>query len=756
MILHYLKVALRNLLKYRTHSLISVLCLAVGITFFTVMSMYVSRVGFYRDQPNYERRVHIKKKVGWMSVKDWEQLQHIPIPELDSLAAISYYSSGTEIGAIDRNGREMPYDITYKMANHRAFADFGMKRVNGDIRMLHKDEVVISRDFAQKVFGQEDPLGMTLHWTPRRDGEIEFYRIVGVVDGFFPINGDLTKPDVYFSLFAFEEGTSLYIESVLKPGMDIHRLNERLGQVQMDAADEKSTLEAFFTLSRYEGNIWIEAIGYFIAALVLISGMVNFLKFVIQMFYNRQRELAIRKCVGSGTAGTFCLLFAECFCMMTVAMFLSMCFSELTYTFLIYYVPEQVSNFINLPDIYVTSLKVYLVVLAVCMLIILWPVWRLRRTSIIHMVMIGTRRHVFRNVMIGIQMAISLFFLGATCVVWMMLNEYRGGVSYLSDDEVEHTIQMNVSNARLAKHIDEVLADIRSLPEVEKQTTLMHGAETQWMDDYPGPGGGLMLRQSGSATYFDFFNIPLEGKLMDDEEGHNRWAYVSRELHERMMKDSIVSIRLDNMDYQIAGVYDQLHKEGGDKRLVGSVFLCNKYKGTCYFRVSPHADVKATMKKIKGICRKYVPETLPVDVRLFTDKRNTSEGMQDTIYYGILIMAFISVLVVALSIYSAISMDTVSRQKEVAIRKINGATPKIIGWMFGRTYIITFLVVFILLFLLTRPLLIVMMGAKFDIAYRFDWPLLIGLGMALIIFLVTAFKIWQIMHINPATIIKKE
>ena len=150
MILHYLKVALRNLLKYRTHSLISVLCLAVGITFFTVMSMYVSRLGFYRDQPNYERRVHIKKKVGWMSVKDWEQLQHIPNPELDSLAAISYYSTrGFETGVIDRNGREMPYEFTYKRANHRAFADFGMKRVSGDIRMLHKDEVVISRDFAR-------------------------------------------------------------------------------------------------------------------------------------------------------------------------------------------------------------------------------------------------------------------------------------------------------------------------------------------------------------------------------------------------------------------------------------------------------------------------------------------------------------------------------------------------------------------------------------------------------------------------------
>ena len=35
MILHYLKIALRNLLKYRTQSAISVLGLAVGLGFFT-------------------------------------------------------------------------------------------------------------------------------------------------------------------------------------------------------------------------------------------------------------------------------------------------------------------------------------------------------------------------------------------------------------------------------------------------------------------------------------------------------------------------------------------------------------------------------------------------------------------------------------------------------------------------------------------------------------------------------------------------
>ena len=162
------------------------------------------------------------------------------------------------------------------------------------------------------------------------------------------------------------------------------------------------------------------------------------------------------------------------------------------------------------------------------------------------------------------------------------------------------------------------------------------------------------------------------------------------------------------------------------------------------------------MKKIEGICRKYVPESLPLDIRIITDKKGTSEGLEDTIYYGCLIMAFVSILVVVLSIYSAISMDTVSRQKEVAIRKINGATPKVIAWMFGRTYIITYLIVFILLYLIARSMLIVIMGYKYDFVYHWDWPLYLFLGMALLIFLVTAFKIWQIMHVNPATIIKKE
>ena len=44
MITHYLKVALRNLLKYKAHSFISAICLAIGITCFCLTNYFIDIV----------------------------------------------------------------------------------------------------------------------------------------------------------------------------------------------------------------------------------------------------------------------------------------------------------------------------------------------------------------------------------------------------------------------------------------------------------------------------------------------------------------------------------------------------------------------------------------------------------------------------------------------------------------------------------------------------------------------------------------
>ena len=60
MILHYLKVAVRSLMKYKMQSLISAICLAVGIVCFSYVYLFVSNVDKSDQLSRYDRRVLIQ------------------------------------------------------------------------------------------------------------------------------------------------------------------------------------------------------------------------------------------------------------------------------------------------------------------------------------------------------------------------------------------------------------------------------------------------------------------------------------------------------------------------------------------------------------------------------------------------------------------------------------------------------------------------------------------------------------------------
>ena len=757
MIIHYLKVALRNLWKYRTHSLISVLCLAVGITFYTVMSLFVSRFTGYRDLPHVERRVWIMGPRTFLSPDQVGHLQSLHIDEIETLIAGSFVQTQTEVFCIDQHQRSLPYMVRHRLVNENYFSGYNLKVVAGDVRMQKEDEVVIHEKFAQRAFGNENPIGLTISIQLGKLGNFENYRIVGVVSGMQ--YSEEIPTDIYFPL-SFRPKEALQVEAIIKKRISIQAFKERMNQIYLEPGNEESHMWVRSIEEQHRNSVQIELGGLLIGSLILITGIVNFLKFIIQMFYNRQRELAIRKCVGSGLTGLFTLLFAECFCMMSGALLLSMCISELlyhTFTSSGGYMVQELTSWFDLTDVYKIQCKVYLAVLAVCLLACLYPVWRIRRTSIVRMVMVGTRRHVFRNVMIGVQMAISLFFVGGTCVVAFVMKETIGSrVSYLSDKEEEHTLAMKVNSIQMNLNLDAILSDVQQMPEVESYTKNAPHNKLKYMND---DRSWYIQTETGMPDYFRFFHIPMEGKEVEADA--TNMIYVSKVLYKQLQKDSVQGmVRLGDVEYQIAGVFEHLHGEqAGLKQgyYLGTAFLPRKTMSgsTVYFRISPQADIDATTKKLTSIIRKYVPETLPLDLHSLSADEDLYEGTVQKLYYGILIVALISLIVVALSVYSAISMDTMSRQKEVAIRKINGATPKVIAWLFGRIYILTYLLVFVIVFPLGKQIAIIAFQ-DFDAPYRWDWAIGIFLGMALLIFLVTAFKIWQIMHVNPASIIKKE
>ena len=126
MIAHYLKVALRNLLKYKTHSLISALCLAVGITAFSLMYFFIHQLESDSDLPHYEKRIGLTLSSDQVAADtyfytgDIEHLEEAHIEELDSLSAVSYQQMA-EVNVIDKEQQEKPFIISYRCASPFSF-----------------------------------------------------------------------------------------------------------------------------------------------------------------------------------------------------------------------------------------------------------------------------------------------------------------------------------------------------------------------------------------------------------------------------------------------------------------------------------------------------------------------------------------------------------------------------------------------------------------------------------------------------------
>ena len=767
MITHYLKVALRTLLKYRTHSIISVICLAVGITFFTLVWHFADTVISMERLPRSEERISlVPMRESYANFINWEEvcfLQSQQIAGIDSLAATSY-SDKIEITLFDHQQNEYPYLVDRQHVSPNYFAYQGLSLLEGNRTLNAPDEVIVNESFARRVLGNQSPVGMTIRVDTKRSKEnsIENFRIVNVVKN--EIAPNLPLADVFFHP-EIAPKRAYSMASYLNGKVTLNQVNEQLKKVEWAGNNKIISCYAQMSFKDNVAQILTVLLIRFLASLILLSGLINFLKFIIQMFYNRQRELDIRQCLGANWKGMFGLLFAEIFWTMSIALFLSLCLSEVSIAILNYVVPESEMPRMVMTEVIPLQCQIYVGVLAFCCLVILFPIYKLRRSSVIRPIINMQGKHVFRYTMIGVQLAISIFFVGGVWAISLFFDNLIGDkYSPLSAKEEKQILSIPVNTERLRTNWEVILQEIQTLPEYEDYTYMSsengfeslsytsmryHKNEKEWKS---------VVVQEGDVRSFDFFHIPMNGKK-DIAEGTNR-VYVDEQFMKQLQADGNTgTVRLSNNDYQIVGTYQALFKQSNMTQQgngVGSVFLPNSWKGVCYLKFTSGKDMKDVRTKVETICRKYVPHTLPLEI-VTLDK--ATDARVDTILLMMrcgMLLGVVSIILVILSVYSAISIDTVGRQKEIAIRKINGASGKDIASLFAKPYLIVYLLSFVLVYPLLRYILIELTDGEMGIAYQWDWPIGLFVGFALLLFIVTAGKIWEVMSLNPATIIKKE
>lgn len=215
MIKHYLKVALRNLMNFKVHSLISAICLAIGITCFSMMNYFIDAItGKVELSDNNKYSIRLSGASSqtaadiYLFKEDFDYLKELPIAGIDTLVASSSYSNGKEITAIDKKQRELPFLVSFQNVSSNYFTYNSLQLKYGNQEITAPDEVIVSQSFARKAFGEENPIGQVIRQETEaaNPSDLMVYKIVNValteekdshgktIDCYFPLSAKSRTP----------------------------------------------------------------------------------------------------------------------------------------------------------------------------------------------------------------------------------------------------------------------------------------------------------------------------------------------------------------------------------------------------------------------------------------------------------------------------------------------------------------------------------------------------------------------------------
>jgi ABC-type lipoprotein release transport system permease subunit len=471
-----------------------------------------------------------------------------------------------------------------------------------------------------------------------------------------------------------------------------------------------------------EESFTYSAISMFTLAtsLLLCCVLFNFMNLFLNRYYQRIREVKLRKSVGATTLKLLMQVMVEIMSYGVLGTLVCGCFIELG-------IPFFEGTFgISIPkaDIIWEYFYLGIILLVVMQVLLLFPAWQFIR-SVGKQALTGIPQSKGRNQMrrIGLatQLVICLFFLASASSLYRQLR-------FMNDTDLgfdtKHIVELVVSG--FGQNGKNMLEDIRQLPMVERHTTT-----SQWMVSKEGLTTQNNYEWQGkteddqkltfAAIELDkdadkMFNFRLkEGRTFTEEDwnstGRQKDVLTSRPVFNKMLisESAARTMRLDHpigeiirvplqligrapiwTDYEIIGVVRDFHPQGMKAEPVPTLlFQSFRFINNInYFQVTPGTE-EEFIKAIDRLAKKH--EWNPEDSmnkapQLLSDKMKNLNKSETATFRLFAILTMLCVLISLFGIFAISSTTIVQRRKEIAIRKVMGATAREVVELFFREY----------------------------------------------------------------------
>lgn len=338
MIKHYLKVAFRNLAKYKVQSIVSILGLAVGFVCFALSTLWIRYEMTYDTfhegaERIYLVRAHYAHEPGKISnstpypLADYLQKGN---PEIEAMAS-------TSVQKVKFRVKDTEKDVVSAAADSVLMNFFNIRVLRGTVNFLKgtNGEIAITEEFSKRIFGEEEALG--------REVEVSGHasKVGAIVSGWSSHSNIpysiLTSARHYTQWGSANE--NLFVR--IRKGTNGEEFQKKIAALRINDIEKENELgELLLTplsalrysgyVSREDTVITFSYILYFSLAggLVIICSLFNYLTLYISRLYMRRREMALRKVNGAGNKDLFVQLTVELLIVQFIALVAGLFFIE--------------------------------------------------------------------------------------------------------------------------------------------------------------------------------------------------------------------------------------------------------------------------------------------------------------------------------------------------------------------------------------------------------------------------------------------
>lgn len=786
---NYLKVSWRNLLRYRTYSIIKIGGLSIGVAACILISLFViDELGHDKHYPDVDqlyRLVNVWDQPG--EVEKWESCQPMiasmmksEFPEIEKAGRLIPYSGWSFAGnnQVRRSDRvQNTYEEGFAYMDQELLEMLGVEMIYGDrsTALAEPNSMVISRAKAEKYFPGQNPVGKTFildeledrPWTiggvmenPEQNQHLQFDFLLTLTSEEF-WKGEQTNMCCSNYVTYFKIDKRAEIEALEKKLANRYVSSyvpylKRRGDVE---ADEVGKYWAFFLqpvrdIYLHSGKISddfqhsdIKKVWMFgsIAVFILLLACINFINLSTAKSANRAKEVGLRKVVGSFksdlikqflTESTFIAFFAVIFGVLLAWVFVPL-FNTLSGKVLVmpfgswWLFPSSI-----------------LLILLIGLMSGIYPSFYLSAFRPIEVLKgnlsRGAKTSQLRGAMVVFQFTCSVILIVGSLVVYRQMSYILTKDLGFKKEQVVLIEGANTLEDRLQLFQDKLLG-ISSVIDVSASNYLPISGTKRDQNTFFKEGRSELDKGVGAQIwrvddgYINTMGMELlQGR--DFEEGTLRDSsslIINETMARELGLEDPIGARIENWEpWTVIGVVKDFHFESMKGEIGGLGFALGRFGSIVPVKIQAK-DTKATLQTITSIWDELMPNQ-PIRYSFMDQVFEDMYGDVQRTGNVFFVFAVFAIIVACLGLYGLSSFMVEQRTKEISIRKVLGASSKLIFRLLTSDFLK--LIAISLLFAIPMSYMLMEKWLE-DFEYRIPLGALVFVSAGLIIIVIALFTI---------------